>query len=68
MSDMLSGGDMVIRALQEEGVDCIFGYPGGAVLHIYDAIFKQQKSLKNVSVQMTKKVHEFKHLIQFPSC
>ena len=43
MSDMLSGGDMLIRALQEEGVDCIFGYPGGAVLHIYDAIFKQQK-------------------------
>jgi acetolactate synthase-1/2/3 large subunit len=43
MADMLSGGDMLIRALQEEGVDCIFGYPGGAVLHIYDAIFKQQK-------------------------
>ena len=43
MSDMLSGGDMLVRSLQEEGVDCIFGYPGGAVLHIYDAIFKQQK-------------------------
>ncbi len=43
MADRLSGGDMLIRALQEEGVDCIFGYPGGAVLHIYDAIFKQQK-------------------------
>ena len=43
MSDRLSGGDMLIRALQEEGVDCIFGYPGGAVLHIYDAIFRQQK-------------------------
>ena len=43
MADMLPGGDMLIRALQEEGVDCIFGYPGGAVLHIYDAIFKQQK-------------------------
>ena len=34
---------MLIRALQEEGVDCIFGYPGGAVLHIYDAIFRQQE-------------------------
>ena len=43
MSDLLSGGDMLIRALQEEGVDCVFGYPGGAVLHIYDAIFRQQK-------------------------
>ncbi len=40
---MLSGGDMLIRSLQEEGVDLIFGYPGGAALHIYDAIFKQDK-------------------------
>ena len=40
---MLSGGDMLIRALQDEGVDIIFGYPGGAALHIYDAIFRQQK-------------------------
>ena len=43
MADMLSGGDMLIRALQDEGVDIVFGYPGGAALHIYDAIFRQQK-------------------------
>ena len=40
---MLSGGDILIRGLQEEGVDYVFGYPGGAVLHIYDALFKQNK-------------------------
>ena len=40
---MLSGGEMLIRALQDEGVEYIFGYPGGAALHIYDAIFKQQE-------------------------
>src|SRR5690554_6224763 len=40
---MLSGGEMLIRALHDEGVDIIFGYPGGAALHIYDAIFKQDK-------------------------
>ncbi len=34
---------MLIRALQDEGVEYVFGYPGGAVLHIYDAIFKQQR-------------------------
>ena len=34
---------MLIRALQDEGVDFIFGYPGGAVLHIYDALFKQNQ-------------------------
>ena len=43
MPELLSGGDMLIRALQDEGVEYIFGYPGGAALHIYDAIFKQQK-------------------------
>jgi acetolactate synthase-1/2/3 large subunit len=40
---MLSGGDMLIRSLQEEGVEYVFGYPGGAVLHIYDALFKQNQ-------------------------
>ncbi len=39
----LSGAEMVIRSLQEEGVEYLFGYPGGSVLHIYDAIFQQNK-------------------------
>lgn len=43
MTEMLSGGEMLIRALRDEGVSYIFGYPGGAALHIYDAIFKQQE-------------------------
>jgi len=37
----LSGAEMVIRALKDQGVKHIFGYPGGAVLPIYDALFKQ---------------------------
>jgi acetolactate synthase-1/2/3 large subunit len=41
--EMLSGGEMVVRALEDEGVEFIFGYPGGAVLHIYDALFKAGK-------------------------
>ena len=41
--DMLSGGEMVARALEDEGVEFIFGYPGGAVLHIYDALFNSCK-------------------------
>ncbi len=40
--EMLSGGDMLIRALRDEGVKHVFGYPGGAALHIYDAIFRQK--------------------------
>jgi acetolactate synthase-1/2/3 large subunit len=41
--EKLSGAEMVVRALQDEGVEYIFGYPGGAVLHIYDALFQQDK-------------------------
>jgi acetolactate synthase-1/2/3 large subunit len=43
VAEQLSGGDMLIRALQDSGVEYIFGYPGGSALHIYDAIFRQQK-------------------------
>ena len=39
----LSGAEIVIRALKDNGVDRIFGYPGGAVLPIYDAIFNQNE-------------------------
>ena len=48
--DLLTGAEIVIRSLQEEGVDVIFGYPGGAVLFIYDALFKQDK-VKHVLVR-----------------
>lgn len=41
--EKLSGAEMIVRSLQEEGVEIIFGYPGGAVLHIYDALFQQDK-------------------------
>ena len=39
--EQLSGGEALICALQDEGVEFLFGYPGGAVLHIYDALFRQ---------------------------
>ena len=38
----LTGAEIVIQCLKEEGVEYVFGYPGGAVLHIYDAIYKQE--------------------------
>ncbi len=41
--ELMSGGDMLARALRDEGVEVIFGYPGGAVLHIYDALFRSDK-------------------------
>lgn len=38
----LSGAEIVVQALRDEGVELVFGYPGGSVLHIYDALFKQE--------------------------
>ncbi|MBT5457645.1 MAG: acetolactate synthase 3 large subunit, partial [Rhodospirillaceae bacterium] len=46
----LSGSDIIIQSLLDAGVDTIFGYPGGAVLPIYDAIFKQNR-LRHVLVR-----------------
>ena len=41
--EMLSGAEMVVRALEDEGIEHIFGYPGGSVLDIYDALFENSK-------------------------
>src|SRR5581483_5020557 len=46
----LTGAEIVLRCLQEEGVEYVFGYPGGAVLNIYDEFFKQDK-VKHVLVR-----------------
>ncbi len=45
-----SGAEILLRALREQGVDVIFGYPGGAVLPIYDALY-QQNSIRHVLVR-----------------
>src|SRR5512135_2159026 len=46
----LTGAEILIRCLQDEGVDYVFGYPGGAVLNIYDELFKQTR-VKHVLVR-----------------
>src|ERR1700723_4798152 len=49
-AEPISGADIVIKALVDQGVDVVFGYPGGAVLPIYDALFKQN-SITHVLVR-----------------
>jgi len=46
----LSGAEIVVQTLIDEGVEYVFGYPGGAVLHIYDAVFKQDR-VKHILVR-----------------
>ena len=48
--NQMTGAEMVIKALLDQGVDVIFGYPGGAVLPIYDALFKQNR-LRHILVR-----------------
>jgi acetolactate synthase-1/2/3 large subunit len=49
-AEPLSGAEIVIKALVDQGVDVVFGYPGGAVLPIYDALFKQN-ALRHILVR-----------------
>ena len=50
MTNLMTGAEMVVRALQDQGVETIFGYPGGAVLPIYDTLF-HQKRVKHILVR-----------------
>ena len=51
MSDtQLNGAEIIIRSLADQGVEVVFGYPGGAVLPIYDALFKQN-SVRHILVR-----------------
>ena len=44
MARTMTGAEIVLTALADQGVEMIFGYPGGAVLPIYDELFQQSKS------------------------
>src|SRR5664279_4045201 len=48
--ERISGAEMVIKSLVDQGVDVVFGYPGGAVLPIYDSLFKQNR-LRHILVR-----------------
>src|SRR5213083_1295816 len=49
-AEPICGADIVIKALVDQGVDVVFGYPGGAVLPIYDSLFKQN-ALRHILVR-----------------
>ncbi len=47
----LTGAQIVVQFLKDEGVEYVFGYPGGAVLHIYDELYKRQDDIKHILVR-----------------
>ena len=51
MKEMISGADALIRSLICEGVDLVFGYPGGSIIPVYDKLYDYQDSLKHVLVR-----------------
>lgn len=44
----LTGAEIVIECLKEQGVDTVFGYPGGAILNIYDALYQHQNEITHI--------------------
>ena len=44
----LSGSDIIVRTLIEQGCEVVFGYPGGQVINIYDSLYKYQDELRPV--------------------
>lgn len=44
----LSGSEIVIECLKEQGVDTVFGYPGGAILNVYDALYKHREEVRHI--------------------
>ena len=44
----LTGSEILIECLKEQGVDTVFGYPGGAILNVYDELYKHSDEIKHI--------------------
>ena len=44
----LNGAEIIVKCLKEQGVDTVFGYPGGAILNVYDALYKHSSEIKHI--------------------
>ncbi len=48
MAQQLTGSEIIIECLKEQGVDTVFGYPGGTILNVYDALYQHQDEIKHI--------------------
>ena len=51
---VLNGSEILIECLKEQGVKTVFGYPGGAILNIYDALYKHQDEITHILTPMSR--------------
>ena len=45
---ILSGADIIVKSLIDQGIETVFGYPGGQIIHVYDSLYKYKDELKHV--------------------
>lgn len=53
----LTGAEIVIECLKEQGVDTVFGYPGGAILNVYDALYKHSDEICHILTSHEQELH-----------
>ena len=51
MAEKITGAEAMMRALEKEGVNTLFGYPGGAIMPTYDALYDHKKTLNHILVR-----------------
>ena len=63
----LTGSEILVECLKEQGVDTVFGYPGGAILNIYDALYKHSGEIKHIltSHEQRSRRHESGHRYRY---
>ena len=50
----LTGAEIIVECLKEQGVDTVFGYPGGAILNVYDALYEYKDEITHVLTPMSR--------------
>mgnify|MGYP000833453909 CR=1 FL=1 len=50
---LLSGADILVKTLIEQGCDTVFGYPGGQILNVYDSLYTHQNEIHHIPVSYT---------------
>jgi len=65
-TDRISGSEAIIRCLLEENVDILYGYPGGAIMPVYDELYKYQDKIHHVLTRHDKVRHmQLRVLLEF---